>query len=115
MADETPLYGVKMLTESLPLNESVGMRQALPSRDDLDAALDEDHERLVAGYEVLLAHYQDAIADANRWRYVRDHHAQGSSPHMDGTFYWRFTSIPAVRAQTIDEVVERAMRGEIDR
>lgn len=114
MADETPLYGVKMLTESLPLNESVGMRQALPSRDDLDAALDEDHERLVAGYEVLLAHYQDAIADANRWRYVRDHHAQGSSPHMDGTYSWRFTPLRWSVGKTVDEVVDKLIRKEYE-
>ncbi len=110
----TPVYGIVSDLKSLPIGSS-SMLQALPSCNDLQAALNDKHQRIVAGYEVLLSHYLEAIADAKRWRYVRDSYARAHCPHTDGTFYWRFTSIPAVRAKTVDEVVDRAMRGEIDR
>lgn len=108
----TPVYGIVSDLKSLPIGTS--MLQALPSCDDLQAALDDKHERLVAGYEVLLAHYLEAIADARRWRYVRDNHAWAHSPHMDGTFYWRFTPLYWVRATSVEEAVDKLMRKEYE-
>lgn len=53
-----PIYGV-LLLDSLPLSPSASMLQALPSRDDLQSVLDAGCvHRIVAGYEVLLGHYQ---------------------------------------------------------
>jgi len=49
-----PVYGVPLIG-SLPLDD--GMRQAMPSRADLDEVR-WTNERVVAGYEVLLGHYQ---------------------------------------------------------
>lgn len=75
-------------------------------------------QAIINGWVAIDGELHDAdqlLAHARRWRYVRDNHARAHCPHMDGTFYWRFTSIPAVRARTVDEVVDRAMRGEIDR
>ena len=57
MSELGPLYGVKLL-DSLPLDG--GMRQALPSRRDLEDVLRARgvcSGRVVGGYEVLLGHY----------------------------------------------------------
>ena len=51
-----PCYGVRLI-DSLPVG---GMIQAMPSRDDLITAR-RVSERTVAGYEVLLSHYHEAI------------------------------------------------------
>ena len=61
-----PIYGVELIT-SLPLGVIGGMRQAMPSRADLQAATDR-HTRLVAGYEVLLETYQETKAELARLR-----------------------------------------------
>lgn len=108
----TPLYGIVSDLKSLPIGSS--MLQALPSCNDLQAALDDGHERLVAGYEVLLSHYLEALADAKRWRYVRDNHSQGMSPHMDGTFAWRFTPLRWCTGRTIEEVVDKLICKEYE-
>lgn len=50
------IYGVELI-EDLPLGTGP-MKQAMPSRDDLERVM-ERNQRTVAGYEVLLAHYQD--------------------------------------------------------
>lgn len=50
-----PLYNVPLL-KSLPLGTGA-MRQAMPSRAEL-VEVAKTHERVVAGYEVLLAHYR---------------------------------------------------------
>jgi|GEM_PF-5219544 len=56
MASERgPIYGVELI-DSLPLDGGK-MRQALPSRGDLDRVR-EISGRTVAGYEVLCEHYQ---------------------------------------------------------
>jgi len=47
----------------------------------------------------------EIIAEAKRWRYIRDCCARGMSPHMDGTFAWRFVP-PRLRGKTITEVVD---------
>ena len=52
-----PIYNVELIS-SLPLGKS--MRQALPTHGDL-AKVRRTNERVVAGYEVLLAHYQRAM------------------------------------------------------
>jgi len=57
-----PIYGVELL-DSLPLDG--GMRQALPSRRDLDDVRRTKivgSDRVVAGYEVLLEHYRRTTA-----------------------------------------------------
>lgn len=59
-----PIWGVELL-DSLPLDG--GMRQALPSRKDLDDVRQTNingNDRLVAGYEVLLEHYYRAVKRA---------------------------------------------------
>ena len=60
-----PIYGVELI-HSLPVGTG-GMRQAMPSRADLQAAKDR-HTRLVAGYEVLLGTYQETEAELARLR-----------------------------------------------
>lgn len=62
-----PIYGVELI-DTLPLGKG-GMLQAMPNRDDL-REIAGHHERVVAGYEVLLAHYvklrefiRDRVAD----------------------------------------------------
>lgn len=52
------VYEVKLI-DSLPLSGM--MRQAMPNRADLDRVM-KVSERTVAGYEVLLDKYQEAIA-----------------------------------------------------
>jgi hypothetical protein len=47
-----PIYGVRLIRD-LPMG---GMRQAMPSRSDLEQ-VKAINERTVAGYEVLLSHY----------------------------------------------------------
>ncbi|MCK9434824.1 MAG: hypothetical protein M0R32_08425 [Candidatus Cloacimonetes bacterium] len=49
-----PVYG-QPLIDSLPIGG--GLMQAMPSENDLKDA-QKMHQRLVAGYEVLLLHYQ---------------------------------------------------------
>lgn len=54
MTQETgPIYGVPLI-DSLPMGET--MRQAMPSRSDL-IWCKMTHDKVAAGYEVLLAHY----------------------------------------------------------
>lgn len=50
-----PIYGVQLI-DSLPIGNQ--MTQAMPSRLDLERAATR-HGRVVAGYEVLLAHYRE--------------------------------------------------------
>ncbi len=60
-SERGPIYGVVLL-DSLPLDG--GMRQALPSRADLDAVRRtriNGNDRVVAGYEVLLEHYKRLV------------------------------------------------------
>lgn len=47
----------------------------------------------------------ELIREALRWRHVRNCLARSMSPHMDGTFSWRFTP-PRLRGKTIDEVID---------
>ncbi len=59
-----PIYGVPLL-DSLGIGRGA-MRQALPSRDDLDGIKDfRQGQRVVAGYEVLLWHYRRQQGIAN--------------------------------------------------
>lgn len=53
-----PMYDEVELLDVLPMRPSQpdGMKQQLPSREDLRAII-QRHPRIVAGYEVLLAHY----------------------------------------------------------
>ena len=57
-ADSGPVYGVRLI-KSLPI-VNTSMRQAMPSKDDLQLARPYS-ERTVAGYEVLLSHYRAAM------------------------------------------------------
>ncbi len=52
-----PIYGVELI-DALPLGGM--MKQAMPSRADLDAVR-EISERTVAGYEVLLSHWRRTV------------------------------------------------------
>ncbi len=53
-----PIYGVELI-DTLPLGKG-GMIQQMPSRDDLKRSRTHG-DRVAAGYEVLLAHYRDAL------------------------------------------------------
>jgi hypothetical protein len=53
-------------------------------------------------------------ADAERWRYIRDNHAQGSSPTMDGNMSWRFTQLRWCVGRSPDEVVDKLIRKEYE-
>lgn len=59
MSEKGPIYGVPLI-DDLPLGAG-SMKQAMPSRGDLEAVA-EINQRTVAGYEVLLDHYQDLRA-----------------------------------------------------
>lgn len=61
--EKGPVYGVPLI-RSLPLGKGC-MLQAMPSRADLMKA-GKHHTRLVAGYEVLLAHYTQLKSDLER-------------------------------------------------
>ena len=66
-----PIYNVELIS-ALPFNyrQEGGMKQAMPSRDDLKSIKDyRQGQRVVAGYEVLLNHWraqQKHIAELNR-------------------------------------------------
>lgn len=62
--ERTPLYDIPLI-ESLPING--GMRQALPSRRDLEQVM-KLNQRFVAGYEVLLAHYVNTTSERDTLR-----------------------------------------------
>jgi hypothetical protein len=69
MTDYGPIYGVELLA-SLPLDGGP-MKQALPSRRDLDDVLRSGiagDNRVVAGFEVLTEHYRRAVAEVERLR-----------------------------------------------
>lgn len=57
-----PVYGVRLI-DSLPIGSS--MQQAMPTRDDLIRA-NKVAERVVAGYEVLLATYQQMCSEKTK-------------------------------------------------
>lgn len=71
MTHETgPLYCIPLI-EFLPMGET--MRQAMPSRDDLEHCILKDCDRVAAGYEVLLAHYHRVCGERDRLKQqVRD-------------------------------------------
>ena len=58
MSEKGPIYGVELI-DVLPLG-SGSMKQAMPSRMDLNRAL-KVNQRTVAGYEVLLASWRDLL------------------------------------------------------
>jgi hypothetical protein len=64
MAETGPIYGVELI-DDLPLGTGM-MRQAMPSRDDLERVM-ERNQRTVAGYEVLLAHYKELLSLARAY------------------------------------------------
>jgi hypothetical protein len=53
-----PIYGVELI-DTLPLGKG-GMLQQMPSRDDLERSR-RNGDRVAAGYEVLLAHWREAL------------------------------------------------------
>lgn len=62
-----PVYGCVPLIDSLPLGEGA-MRQAMPSRGDLERVYSSRSRamgagRVVAGYEVLLSHYHRLVKE----------------------------------------------------
>jgi hypothetical protein len=62
-----PIYGVELI-DSLPIGTG-GFVQAMPSRSDLNQAR-RTGDRLVAGYEVLLRHYSEAVEEIARLNQV---------------------------------------------
>jgi hypothetical protein len=81
-----PVYGVELI-DSLPLG---GMTQQMPSRDDLEGVKDyRQGQRVVAGYEVLLAHYKSILKDCPSVHLRKCHdciniayHADSVTPHV---------------------------------
>lgn len=66
MTQETgPLYCIPLI-EFLPMVDT--MRQAMPSRDDLEDCILKDCDRVAAGYEVLLAHYHRVCEERDKWK-----------------------------------------------
>ena len=65
MTEIGPVYGVQLI-ESLPLGRG-GMTQVMPTRRDL-LRVQPVSERTVAGYEVLLSHYQQKCIECERLR-----------------------------------------------
>jgi len=59
-----PVYGVELI-DSLPIGNS-GFKQAMPGRKDLEQVR-KSNERVAAGYEVLLAHYQELKKTQRDW------------------------------------------------
>jgi len=57
LTERGPVYGV-LLIDTLPIGS--GMLQQMPSRYDLEMCRKRS-ERVVAGYEVLLSHYLEAV------------------------------------------------------
>ena len=55
-----PIYGTELI-DSLPIGTS-GFRQAMPCRDDLCEVCSRN-ERVVAGYEILLRHFLNAVEE----------------------------------------------------
>lgn len=62
-----PIYNVELI-DSLPLGQG-GFSQAMPCRNDLGEVRSRN-ERVVAGYEVLLRHYQKAVEEIERLQRV---------------------------------------------
>lgn len=54
-----PVYGVALI-DTLPLGETGGMCQAMPSRADLEQVA-KRNARVAAGYEILLGHYKTLL------------------------------------------------------
>ena len=72
MNETGPVYDVELI-DVLPCNRGSegGMKQAMPSRLDLQMALKRcPSQRVVAGYEVLLNHWRDAEAEIEWLRIV---------------------------------------------
>lgn len=57
-----------------------------------------------------LVDVDELAADAARWRYLRDHHAQGHSPKMDGTLQWRFIPLYGAAGRSPDEAVDQLIK-----
>lgn len=66
-----PVYGVPLI-DTLPLGKGM-MLQQMPPRADLVKAK-KHHTRLVAGYEVLLAHYTQLKSDLERIQKAHNGH-----------------------------------------
>lgn len=70
MSEKGPIYGVELI-DVLPVG-SGSMRQAMPSRMDLNRVL-KVNERTVAGYEVLLASWRELLeAGKLMWAFYND-------------------------------------------
>jgi len=75
-----PIYGVPLL-DSLPIG-SGGMRQALPSRRDLEYTA-KYSQRTAAGYEVVLGTYIEVLADRDRWKELAGKLAELARPLLE--------------------------------
>lgn len=100
MSETGPIYGVPLI-DCLPMDMDNGMKQAMPSREDL-VRVRSVSDRTVAGYEVLLSHYRRAMEEIDRLTknlaFVRE--------SRDG---W---CTLAKQAQADREAAERRLRGE---
>ena len=103
-----PIYNVPLTISTLPLDG--GMIQQMPGRDDLDYATGK-HTRLVAGYEVLLAHYQRAIRDAERYRKLRANHWSQGGLVVTDVKNIAFGSADCPSLERLDEMIDK-MGGE---
>ena len=80
MSEKGPIYGVELI-DVLPVG-SGSMRQAMPSRMDLNRVL-KVNQRTVAGYEVLLASWRHLLAASKAVLVSRATIDHPSSPYSD--------------------------------
>ena len=76
MSEKGPAYGVE-LVDVVPMNygQTGGMRQALPSRADLEGIRNyRQGQRVVAGYEVILNQWRQQAAEIERLQAMLDEH-----------------------------------------
>ena len=98
-----PIYGIALI-DSLPLDD--GMRQAMPSRRDLDDVYSHS-QRTVAGYEVLLEHYKRGQAEIERLKtLVRDTRRQLWRSEVDNNPFTDDDEIPAVWNELTEKQIQ---------
>lgn len=59
--------------------------------------------------DVLHSQQAEDTADAERWRYVRDHLAQMHSPKMNSQHSWRFRPVYRHTGKTVSEAIDKAI------
>ena len=97
MSEKGPIYGVELI-DALPVG-SAGMKQAMPSRMDLNRVL-KVNERTVAGYEVLLASWRELLTASKAAVNVLEAIAPMVQPPatMNHIMAWFFEELRTIKA-----------------